>query len=74
MQIVDLTFGKTPSSCFQTSGKTPKFNLITKMPGEETADRNDPYGEMGFSSIKWYYGFMALRSERIAVYKVVAEL
>ena len=59
---------------FQTSGKTPKFNLITKMPGEETADRNDPYGEMGFSSIKWYYGFMALRSERIAVYKVVAEL
>lgn len=59
---------------FQTSGKTPKFNLICKMPGEETADKNDPYGEMGFSSIKWYYGFMALRSERIAVYKVVAEL
>ena len=59
---------------FQTSGKTPKFNLICKMPGEDTADKNDPYGEMGFSSIKWYYGFMALRSERIAVYKVVAEL
>ena len=59
---------------FQTSGKTPKFNLIAKMPGEDTADKNDPYGEMGFSSIKWYYGFMALRSERIAVYKVVAEL
>ena len=59
---------------FQTSGSSAKFKIITKMPGEQTADRNDPYGEKGFASIKWYYGFMPLRTERIAVYKTVAPL
>lgn len=59
---------------FQTDGKTVKFTITTKMPGKETADRTDPYGETGFSSIKWYYGFMALRSERIAVIKTVAKM
>lgn len=58
---------------FQTDGKTVKFNIITKMPGTATADRNDPYGETGFSSIKWYYGFMAWRPERIALMKTVAK-
>ena len=46
---------------FQTDGKTVKFNIMTKMPGRETADRNDPYGETGFSSIKWYYGILIKR-------------
>jgi len=59
---------------FQTDGKTVKFNVMTKMPGKETADRNDPYGESGFSSIKWYYGFMAMRPERIALVKTVAKV
>ena len=59
---------------FQTDGKTVKFDITTKMPGKETADRNDPYGETGFSSIKWYYGFMVLRPERIAIIKTVAPL
>ena len=59
---------------FQTSGSSAKFKIITKMPGEQTADRNDPYGEKGFASIKWYYGFMTLRTERMAVYKSVAPL
>lgn len=59
---------------FQTDGKTVKFNVLTKMPGKETADREDPYGEVGFSSIKWYYGFLAKRPERIAVLKTVAPL
>lgn len=59
---------------FQTDGKTVKFNVITKMPGNATADRNDPYGEAGFSSIKWYYGFLAKRPERIGVIKTVAPL
>ena len=58
---------------FQTDGKTVKFTITHKKPGKETADRNDPYGETGFMSIKWYYGFMALRPERIAVVKTVAE-
>lgn len=59
---------------FQTDGKTVKFSVITKMPGNETADRNDPYGETGFSSIKWYYGILVKRPERIAVIKTVAPI
>lgn len=57
---------------FQTDGKTVKFNILTKMPGRETADRNDPYGETGFSSIKWYYGILIKRPERIGLIKTVA--
>ena len=59
---------------FQTDGKSVKFVITHKKPGTETADRNDPYGETGFSSIKWYYGFMVLRPERIAIIKTVAPL
>lgn len=59
---------------FQTGGKMMKFKVTTKMPGEATADRNDPFGETGFSSIKWYYGFMALRAERIGLIKTVARI
>lgn len=57
---------------FQTDGKTVKFDVTTKMPGRETADRNDPYGETGFSSIKWYYGMLVKRPERIGLIKTVA--
>lgn len=57
---------------FQTDGKTVKFSTITKMPGQATADRNDPYGETGFSSIKWYYGILIKRPERIGLIKTVA--
>ena len=59
---------------FQTDGKTVKFKITHKKPGEETADLNDPYGEKGFMSIKWYYGFMPLRSERLAVIKTAVSL
>ena len=59
---------------FQTDGKTVKFKIYHKKPGEATADRNDPYGETGFMSIKWWYGFMVLRSERIALIKSAAKL
>jgi N4-gp56 family major capsid protein len=59
---------------FQTDGKTVKFKITHKKPGVETADRHDPYGEVGFYSIKWYYGFMVLRPERLAVIKTVATL
>jgi len=58
---------------FQTDGKTVKFKITSKKPGAETADRNDPYGETGFMSIKWYYGILILRPERIALVKTVAE-
>ena len=59
---------------FQTDGKTVKFSVLTKMPGKETADRNDPYGETGFSSIKWYYGILVKRPERIGLVKTVAPI
>lgn len=59
---------------FQTDGKTTKFVIYSKKPGEETATRDDPYGEMGFMSIKWWYGFMALRPERIGLIKTAAML
>ena len=57
---------------FQTDGKTVKFTVLTKMPGRETADRNDPFGETGFSSIKWYYGILVKRPERIGLIHTVA--
>lgn len=59
---------------FQTSGKMMKFKITTKMPGKETADRTDPYGETGFSSIKWWYGTMILRPERLALIKSLAKI
>lgn len=59
---------------FQSDGKTQKFKIYSKKPGEQTADRLDPYGEMGFMSIKWYYGFMVLRPERLGLIKTVARL
>lgn len=52
---------------FQTDGKSVKFVVNHKKPGKEIANRDDPYGEIGFYSIKWYYGFMALRPERLGV-------
>lgn len=59
---------------FQTDGKTVKFKIMNKKPGMETADRTDPYGELGFMSIKWYYGFLLLRPERLAVVKTAAPM
>lgn len=59
---------------FQTDGKTVKFKITHKKPGKETADRSDPYGETGFMSIKWYYGSLILRPERLALIKTAAPL
>ncbi len=59
---------------FQTDGNTVKFQTIVRKPGKESADRNDPYGETGFSLIKWWYGILIMRPERIAVIKTIAPL
>ncbi len=59
---------------FQTDGKTVKFVTYTKKPGIETASYADPYGEMGFTSIKWYYGSLILRPEWIGLLKTVAQM
>lgn len=58
---------------FQTDGKSSKFKIYHKKPGETAVTTDDPYGEMGLMSIKWYGGFMALREERIALIKTVAK-
>lgn len=59
---------------FQTDGKSQKFTTIHKKPSVETADKSDPYGETGFSSIKWFYGFMPQFIERMAVIKCIAKM
>lgn len=72
--ILAVGSGSFTTIGFQTDGKTIKFKTIIKKPGEATADRTDPYGEIGFHSIKWYYGTMILRPEWLAVLKTVAPL
>jgi len=57
---------------FQTDGKTVKFKINHVKPSE-TVRPEDPYGETGFYSIKWYYGTMILRPERLALIKTIAE-
>ena len=59
---------------FQTSGKSVKFELINKKPNKETATLDNPYGKLGFASIQWWYGFMALRPERIGLIKTAADI
>ena len=56
------------------TGKTgKKWDVYYRRP-EDNYSSLDPYGETGFFSIKWYYGTLIERSERIAVYYSVAEL
>jgi N4-gp56 family major capsid protein len=58
---------------FQTDGKSVKFKIKHVKPGSDGSySRDDPYGEIGYYSIKWWYGFMTLRPERLAVIKTVA--
>lgn len=59
---------------FQSNGKDGKYSIIHRKPSADTADKSDPYGETGFSSIKWFYGFMPQFKERIAVLKCVAKM
>jgi len=57
----------------QTDGRTVKFKIKHVRPESEISYALEQFGETGFMSIKWYYGFMALRPERIALIKTVAE-
>ena len=60
---------------FQTDGKSVKFKIKHIKPESDSSYSlaDDPFGEKGFMSIKWYYGFMVLRPERIAVVKCAAK-
>jgi N4-gp56 family major capsid protein len=53
-------------------GGKQKFKIIVKKPGKEMATTSDPYGKLGFTSITFYHGFIALRPERIGLIKTIA--
>lgn len=58
---------------FNTDGGSSKFTIKHKKPGDMLG-RDEPYGEIGLMSIKWWYGFMALRPERIGLIYTTAKL
>lgn len=58
----------------RTDGKTHKFEIMSKMPGQQTADKTDPFGRAGFWSIQWWYGTMITRPERLFLIKSVARI
>ena len=35
---------------------------------------DNPYGKKGFMSVQWWYGFMLLRGERLALIKTVGRM
>jgi len=55
-------------------GGKGNFKMITKMPGTETADRSDPYGQSGFTSLQWTHGMLIERPEWIALLHSVAKI
>ena len=52
---------------FQSNGGKGKFEIITKMPGKEIADRSNPYGLVGFSSNNYWYGILIERPDWISI-------
>jgi len=58
---------------FQTDGKSTKFKIKHSFPGDNISYSSaDPFGEIGFMSIKFWYGTLVMRPERLAVIKTVA--
>ncbi len=52
---------------FQSNGNSTKFEIITKKPGKEIADRQNPYGKVGFCSNNYWYGILVERPDWIGV-------
>lgn len=59
---------------FRATAQGAQFSVKTVMPGSDASYglKEDRYGETGFSSIKWYYGFIAKRPERLGLCLTVA--
>lgn len=58
---------------FQTDGKSTKFKIKYSNPGDDISyGAHDPFGEIGFISIKFWYGSLVMRPERIGLVKTVA--
>lgn len=60
---------------FMSDGKkkNTKFTINHMRPGPDSVTRENPYGNMGLMSIRWWYGFLLKRSERIALILTVAQ-
>ena len=56
-----------------SNGVNNKFTIHHQKPNQ-SHNLLDPYGEIGFVSIKWWYGIMFKRPERIGVIKTVAPM
>lgn len=70
--VGDSSFATVGLQMSGKKGASQKFKIIVKKPGREQATTQDPYGKTGFSSIAFFYGFITLRPERIALAKTVA--
>ena len=58
---------------FATDGKSTKFKIKYSQPGDDISySANDPFGEIGFISIKFWYGTLIFRPERISRLETVA--
>ncbi|AUR97282.1 major capsid protein [Vibrio phage 1.238.A._10N.261.52.F10] len=58
---------------FQTDGKSTKFKIKHSFPGDDVSyGAHDPFGEIGFMSIKFWYGTLIMRPERLGLVKTVA--
>ena len=58
---------------FQTDGKSTKFKIKYSNPGDDISyGAHDPFGEIGFISIKFWYGSLVMRPERLGLIKTVA--
>ena len=71
-----LCIGTDAYTCISfdgSNGVNNKFKIHHQRP-QESHSLLDPYGEIGFVSIKWWYGIMFKRPERIGVIKTVAPM
>jgi len=61
---------------FMSDGKqaNSKFTIHNMKPGADSVTRENPFGNMGLMSIRWWYGFLLKRPERIAVFYAAAKL
>ena len=58
---------------FQTDGKSTKFKIKYSSPGDDLSyGAHDPFGEIGFISMKFWYGTIIPRPERLGLVKTVA--
>nr|DAP09378.1 MAG TPA: major capsid protein [Caudoviricetes sp.] len=62
--------GSPSSTSKQDHINSIKFKLMHRKPD---MNPQDPFGKIGAMSIQWWYGFLALRPERIAVIKTAAK-